>query len=54
MAKHTHSQLDAPNVMDFEQEFDDKSEFLEICTHLCCKIVASVSAVRDSVWPKYA
>ena len=25
MAKHTHSQLDAPNVMSFE-EFDDKSE----------------------------
>ena len=23
---HIHSQLDGPNVMDFEQEFDDKSE----------------------------
>ena len=23
---HIHSQLDGPNVMDFAQEFDDKSE----------------------------
>ena len=23
---HTHSQLDGPNVMDFAQEFDDKTE----------------------------
>ena len=23
---HIHSQLDGPNVMDFVQEFDDKSE----------------------------
>ena len=23
---HTHSQLDAPNMMTFEEEFDDKSE----------------------------
>ena len=26
MAKYTHSQLDAPNMMTFEEEFDDKSE----------------------------
>ena len=23
---HTHSQLDAPNMMTFEEEFDDKNE----------------------------
>ena len=26
MAKYTHSQLNAPNMMTFEDEFDDKSE----------------------------
>ena len=27
---HIHSQLDGPNVMDFVQEFDDKSESDEL------------------------
>ena len=29
MGKHTHSQLDAPN-MTFKEEFDDKSESVEV------------------------
>ena len=34
MTKHTHNQLDAPNVMSFEQQFVDYDYFQKY-VHIC-------------------